>query len=99
MEDYQPMWFDFPDKDILFVRDYEIKGPNEGPKPGLRLTPMFDGASNIQGHVIGEIITSITGFPLPFTERLCFDCTNNMSENKACIFSIKTSIDLRIKIL
>lgn len=34
MEDHQPMLFNFPIEDILFIRDYEIPGPDEEPKPG-----------------------------------------------------------------
>lgn len=60
---------------------------------------MFNGASNAQGNGVGAIITSPTGFDLPFTARLCFDYTNNMAEYEACIFDIEASIDLRIKIL
>ncbi|XP_050876670.1 uncharacterized protein LOC127080393 [Lathyrus oleraceus] len=97
VEGYQLMRFDFPDEDILFIRDYEIPGPDEGSGPGSRWKLVFDGASNAQGHGIGEIITSPTGFHLRFTTRLCFYCTNNMAEYEACIFGIESSIDLRIK--
>ncbi|XP_050897012.1 uncharacterized protein LOC127103812 [Lathyrus oleraceus] len=99
VEDYQPMKFDFPDEDILFIRECNIPGPEEGPKPGSRWMLAFDGASNAQGHGVGAIITSPTVFHLPFTARLCFDCTNNMAEYEACIFGIEAAIDLRIKIL
>ncbi|XP_050895265.1 uncharacterized protein LOC127101878 [Lathyrus oleraceus] len=99
MDDYQPMSFDFLDENIMFIRDLNIPGPEEGPEPGLRWTVMFDGASNAQGNGIGAIITSPTGFHLPFTARLCFNFTNNMVEYEACIFGIEATIDLRIKIL
>ncbi|XP_050914939.1 uncharacterized protein LOC127129867 [Lathyrus oleraceus] len=71
----------------------------EGPEPGSRWTLVFDGASNARGHGIGTVITSLTGFHLPFTARLCFDCTNNMEEYEACIYGLEAAIDLRIKIL
>ncbi|XP_050918865.1 uncharacterized protein LOC127136331 [Lathyrus oleraceus] len=99
LEDYQSMHFDFPDEDIMFIIDYNIPGPEEGPVSGPRWTLMFDGASNAQGNGIKAVITSTTGFHLPFTARLCFSCTNNMVEYEACIFGIKATIDLRIKIL
>ncbi|XP_050919169.1 uncharacterized protein LOC127136679 [Lathyrus oleraceus] len=99
VEDYQPMKFDFPDEDILFIRECNIPGPEEGPKPGFRWTLVFDGAPNAHDHEVGAMITSPTGFHLPFTTRLCFDCTNNMVEYEACIFGIEATIDLRIKIL
>ncbi|XP_050908558.1 uncharacterized protein LOC127122230 [Lathyrus oleraceus] len=99
VEGYQPLRFDFPDEDIIFIRDYVIPGPKEGPELGSRWTLMFNGASNARGHGICTFITSPTGFHLPFTARLCFDCTNNMTEYEACIYSIEAAIDLRIKIL
>ncbi|XP_050915357.1 uncharacterized protein LOC127130380 [Lathyrus oleraceus] len=58
-----------------------------------------DGASNAHGHGIGAVITSPTGFHLPFTAKLYFDCTNNMAEYEACIYSLEAALDLRIKIL
>ncbi|XP_050916697.1 uncharacterized protein LOC127131849 [Lathyrus oleraceus] len=73
--------------------------PGEGPEPGSRWMLMFDSASNARGHGIGVVITSPTGFHLPFTARLCFDCTNNMADYEACIYGLEAEIDLRIKIL
>ncbi|XP_050889425.1 uncharacterized protein LOC127094662 [Lathyrus oleraceus] len=99
VEDYQPMKFDFPDEDILFIREFNVPGPEEGPEPGSQWTLVFDGASNAHGHGIGAIITSPIGFHLPFIARLCFDCPSNMVEYEACIFSIEAVIDLRIKII
>ncbi|XP_050920004.1 uncharacterized protein LOC127137599 [Lathyrus oleraceus] len=103
VEGYQPLRFDFPDEDIMFIRDFTMPGfevsPEEGPEPGSQWTLVFDGASNARGHGIGVIITSPTGFHLPFTARLCFDCTNNMAEYEACIYGLEAAIDLRIKIL
>lgn len=83
----------------MLVKDCEILGPEEGPEPGSRWMLMFDGASNAIGHDVGAIITSHTGFHIPFTTRLYFECTNNMFEYEACIFDLEATIDLRIKIL
>ncbi|XP_050895577.1 uncharacterized protein LOC127102217 [Lathyrus oleraceus] len=103
IEGYQPLRFDFPNKDIMFIRDFPMPGfeagPEEGPEPGSRWTLVFDDASNARGHGIGVVITSPTDFHLPFTARLCFDCTNNMAEYEACIYGLEEAIDLRIKIL
>lgn len=77
VEGYQPIRFEFSDEDILFIRDYEIPGPDEGPEPGSQWTLVFDGASNAQGHRIRAIITSPIGFHLPFTIILCLDYKNN----------------------
>ena len=60
---------------------------------------VFDGACNALGNGIGDVIISPRGFHLPFTARLCFNCTNNMAEYKACIMGIKAAIDLRVKFL
>ncbi|XP_050896431.1 uncharacterized protein LOC127103202 [Lathyrus oleraceus] len=99
LEDYWSTRFEFPDEDIMLIRDYNIPEPEEGLEPGARWTLVFDGASNTHGNGIGEIITSLTCSYLPFTARLCFKCTNNMVEYEACIFDIEAAIDLRIKIL
>ncbi|XP_050895503.1 uncharacterized protein LOC127102134 [Lathyrus oleraceus] len=100
---YQPLRFNFPNEDIMFIRDFTMPGfevsPEEGPKLGSRWTLMFDGTSNARGHGIGDVITSLTGFHLSFTARLCFDCTNNMAKYEACIYGLEAEIDLRIKIL
>ncbi|XP_050877211.1 uncharacterized protein LOC127080970 [Lathyrus oleraceus] len=103
VEGYQPLRFDFPDEDIMFIRDFTVPGfevnTEEGPEPGSRWTLEFDGASNARGHGIGVVITSPTGFHIPFTARLYFDCTNNMGEYEACIYGLEAEIDLRIKVL
>ncbi|XP_050919624.1 uncharacterized protein LOC127137185 [Lathyrus oleraceus] len=103
VEGYQPLRFDFPDEDIMFIIDFTMSGfevsPEEGPEPGSRWTLVLDGASNALGHGICVVITSPTGFHLPFIARLCFDCTNNMAEYEACIYGLEAEINLRIKIL
>ncbi|XP_050914874.1 uncharacterized protein LOC127129792 [Lathyrus oleraceus] len=99
MEGYQSIKFDFLDEDIMFIRDCNIPGPDEGSELEARWTLVFNGASNAKGHGIGAVITSPTGFHISFTVRLCFDCTNNMAEYEACIYGIEATMDLRIKIL
>ncbi|XP_050876332.1 uncharacterized protein LOC127080041 [Lathyrus oleraceus] len=93
------MCFEFPDEDIMLIRGCNIPGQKEEPEPSSCWTLVFDGAYNTQGNGMGAVITSLTGFHLPFTARLCFCCTNNMEEYEACILCIEASIDLRIKIL
>ena len=93
------MRFKFPDEDIMLIRDCNIPSPKEGPEPGSQWTLVFDGASNAHGNGIGAVITSTIGFHLPFTTRLCFECTNNMAEYEACILGIEAVINLRIKVL
>ena len=60
---------------------------------------MFDGVSNAMGHGIGEILTSPCNTHIPFTTRLCFDCTNNVVEYEACVIGFEATVDLKIKIL
>ncbi|XP_050920355.1 uncharacterized protein LOC127137989 [Lathyrus oleraceus] len=98
-EDYQPLKFDFPDEDIMEVKDYEIPVPEEGPEPGSRWKLMFDGSSNYMGYGVGDVMMNPNGGYTPFTTRLCFDFTKNIAEYEACILGIKGAIDLRIKIL
>lgn len=108
-EDYQPIKFDFPNEDIMVIRDCETHimvirdcetpRSDEGPEPGSLWKLVFDGASNATGHGIRAFITSPTGYHIPFISRLCFTCTNNMAEYDACILGIDEAIDLRIKIL
>ena len=31
MNDYEPMKFDFPDEEIMYIRDCNIPDPDEGP--------------------------------------------------------------------
>ena len=87
------MKFDFPGKDVMRLDDVEGVDPKE------RWNPTFDGASNSIGHGIREILISPRNAHLPFTARLCFDCTNNVAEYEACVMGLEESIDLKIKIL
>lgn len=97
VEDYQPMKFDFPDEDVLFLNKYYNQlYPDEGPEPGSRWTLVFGSASNALGNGVEAVITSHTGFHIPFTAIICFHCTNNMAEYEACIYGIEAAIDLRI---
>ena len=58
LSEYQPMKFDFPDEDVIFIPDYERPGPDEGSEPGARWTLTFDGALNALGHSVGVVLTS-----------------------------------------
>ncbi|XP_058761722.1 uncharacterized protein LOC131635130 [Vicia villosa] len=98
VDDYQTMHFEFPDEDIMcVVETANSQDQEEGPEPGARWTLVFDGASNALGNGIGAVLTSPTDFHIPFTARICFDCTNNVAEYEACIYGIEAAIDLRIK--
>ena len=70
VEDYQPIHFDFPDEDIMVVKDDEVIGDDEGPEPGARWMLTFDGASNAMGHGVGAVLISPKDGYIPFTTRL-----------------------------
>jgi hypothetical protein len=73
IEDYQSLKFDFPNEDIMVVKDCEIPGPDERPESGSRWKLMFDGSSNYMGHGVGAVLLNPNGGYTPFTTRLCFD--------------------------
>ncbi|XP_050920067.1 uncharacterized protein LOC127137671 [Lathyrus oleraceus] len=99
VEDYQPLKFDFPDEDIMVVKDVEASELEEEPEPNEHWNLMFDGASNAIGHGIGAVLMSPKNFHLPFTAKLYFTCTNNMAEYEACILELEEAIELKIKVL
>lgn len=99
VEDYLPLKFNFPNEDIMAIKDYEILGDDEGPKLGEQWTLIYDTASNAMGHGIRAILISPKNYHLPLTSKLYFDCTNNIVEYKACILGLEETIDFRIKIL
>ena len=66
VDDYQSMNFEFPDKNIMLVTDYEKPGPEEG----SRWSMYFDGTLNALDNGIGTMIISPKGSHTPFTTRL-----------------------------
>ncbi|GAU50056.1 hypothetical protein TSUD_186910 [Trifolium subterraneum] len=99
VEDYQPIKFDFPDEEIMYLKMKDCDEPvfGEGPDPESKWGLIFDGAVNVYGSGIGAIIVTPKGAHIPFTARLQFDCTNNIAEYEACIMGIEEAIDFRIK--
>ncbi|GAU40633.1 hypothetical protein TSUD_190100 [Trifolium subterraneum] len=99
LEDYQPIKFDFPDEEIMYLKMKDCDEPvfGEGPDPESKWGLIFDGAVNVYGSRIGAIIVTPKGAHIPFTARLQFECTNNIAEYEACIMGIEEAIDLRIK--
>ncbi|KAG8493371.1 hypothetical protein CXB51_010931 [Gossypium anomalum] len=94
LEDYEPLNFDFPNEDLMYVATTE-QDPREGHPWKLN----FDGASNAVGNGIGAVLVSPDGDHYPFTSKLDFDCTNNMAEYEACIMGIRAAIERKIKTL
>ena len=99
IEDYQPIKFDFPDEEIMYLKMKDCDEPlfEEGPDPESRWGLIFNEAVNVYGSDIWAIIITPKGTHTPFSARLTFKCTNNMAEYEACIMGIEESIDLRIK--
>ncbi|KAK5794557.1 hypothetical protein PVK06_035794 [Gossypium arboreum] len=89
LEDYEPLNFDFLNKELMYVTTIEE-----------RLWKMnFDGASNAVGNGIGAVLVSPNGDHYPFTCKLDFDCTNNMAEYEACIMGIQAARERKIRTL
>ncbi|KAG8482430.1 hypothetical protein CXB51_024144 [Gossypium anomalum] len=89
LEDYEPLNFDFPNKELMCVtttEDYHWK-------------LSFDGASNAVGNGIGAVLVSPNGDCYPLTCKLDFDCTNNIAEYEACIMGLRAAIERRIRTL
>ncbi|KAA3465162.1 RNA-directed DNA polymerase (Reverse transcriptase), Ribonuclease H [Gossypium australe] len=95
LEDYEPLEFDFPNEDLMYVAITE----EDVQKEGLPWKLNFDGASNAIGNGIGAVLVSPDGDHYPLTSKLDFDCTNNMAEYEACILGIRAAIERKIKIL
>ena len=49
------------------------------------------------GHGIGTILISFEGEYYPFTTKLNFDCSNNVTEYEACIMGLQATIDKEVK--
>ncbi|XP_057975211.1 uncharacterized protein LOC131162619 [Malania oleifera] len=89
VEDYQPMEFNFPDKDIDSVN--QMEEDYEG------WTKLFDGAANVWGHGIGAVLISSEGKHFPISAKLTFPCTNNIAEYEACALGLQAARDRGIK--
>lgn len=81
LENYQPIKFDFPDEEIMYLKmkDCDEPLPKEGPYPESIWGLIFEGAVNVYGNRIREVIITPEGNHIPFSARLLFDCTNNMA--------------------
>ncbi|XP_052878892.1 uncharacterized protein LOC128285437 [Gossypium arboreum] len=94
LEDYEPLNFDFPNKEIVYVAPIE-----EGITKDHYWKLNFDGASNAVGNGIGAVLVSLGGDHSSFTCKLDFDCTNNMAKYETCIMGLQTTIERKIKLL
>ncbi|KAK5775914.1 hypothetical protein PVK06_043870 [Gossypium arboreum] len=94
LEDYEPLTFDFPNEDLMYVAATQEDTLEDHP---WKLN--FDGVSNAVGNGIGAVLISPNGDHYPFTCKLDFDCTNNMAEYEACIMGIRAAVERKIKVL
>ncbi|KAA3485088.1 reverse transcriptase [Gossypium australe] len=94
LEDYEPLNFDFPNEDLLYIATTEDDSQESH---SWKLN--FDGASNTVGNGIGVVLVSPNGDHYPFTSKLDFDCTNNIAEYETCIMGIRAAIEHEIKVL
>jgi len=93
IDDYQPMIPEFPDEDImtLFVSE---DGSDE-----RKLILFFNGSSNALGRGIRAMLISLQKQYIPMTARLCFNCTNNITEYEACGMGIRASLEYKARSL
>ncbi|XP_012458284.1 uncharacterized protein LOC105779080 [Gossypium raimondii] len=94
LKDYKPLNFDFPNEDLMYGATSK-----EDAQHGHPWKLNFDEASNIMGNRIGPVLVSSNEDHYPFTSKLDFDCTNNMTKYKACIMGIRVAIERNIKVL
>ncbi|RDX75264.1 Retrovirus-related Pol polyprotein, partial [Mucuna pruriens] len=66
-------------------------------EPQEEWTLWFDGASNLLGNGIGAVLASSTNQCFPFSARLGFDYTNNMTEFEACTMGIAMALECQAK--
>ena len=58
LDDYQPIKFDFPDEEVMYLKSTDCEEPliSEGPDPNSKWGLVFDGAVNAYGKGIGAVI-------------------------------------------
>ena len=78
------MSFDFPNEDLMAVLQIEKEESPE--EDGWKM--YFNGASNTLGCGVRTVLISPEGNHGPFTAKLSFDCTNNVTEYLACIMGL-----------
>ena len=94
INDYQPMHSEFPNEDIMALFEEGVEDEDRD-----KWVVWFDGVSNALGNGIGAVLVSSDKQYIPFTARLCFDCTNNIADYEACALGIRAVIDFRVKLL
>ena len=78
------MSFNFPDEDLMVVLQID----KEERQRENEWKMYFDRASNALGHGVGAVLISLEGNHCPFTAKLSFKCTNNVTEDEACVLGL-----------
>ncbi|XP_017640093.1 uncharacterized protein LOC108481478 [Gossypium arboreum] len=94
LEDYKLLNFDFWNEDLMYVVTIEEYAQD---RHHWKLN--FDEALNTVGNEIEAALVSQNRDHYPFTSKLDFDCTNNMTEYEVYIIGICKAIGLKIKVL
>ena len=89
------MSFDFLNQDSMAVLQIDEEKSLE--EDGWKM--YFDGASNALERCIGAVLISPEGNHYPFTAKLSFECTNNVTEYEACVLGLQVVIEKKIKSL
>ena len=74
---------EFPDEDVMAANE----------DSHCRWKLYFDGAANAIVSGIGAVLVSPKGQQTPIAVKLGFDCTNNMTEYKACIVGLQAALE------
>ncbi|XP_070008256.1 uncharacterized protein LOC142165132 [Nicotiana tabacum] len=88
--DYEPLTTYFSNEEVFFTREDIAES-----YLGWRM--FFDRAANFIGLGIGVVRISESGKHYLALAKISFPCTNNMVEYEACIFGIRTVVDMNIK--
>ncbi|XP_075633385.1 uncharacterized protein LOC142605843 [Castanea sativa] len=84
LEQAEEIQGDFPDEDIKRIEVESWK-------------MYFDGVTNQNGSVIGGLLISPKGAHIPFSSRINFPATNNVTKYEACIMGLQAALGLGVK--
>jgi hypothetical protein len=82
-EQQELMDSEFPNEDVMAADE----------DSHYRWNLYFDGEANAIGSGIGAVLVSPKGQQTPIAVKLGFDCTNNMTEYKACIVGLQATLE------
>ena len=80
----------FPDDDVMALE------PEPDSEELWHWKIYFDGAANSTGNGVGVVLVSPKGQQILVSVKLNFDCTNNVTEYKACIVDLLVALEFGI---